>query len=286
MRARIKQVILAAVLGLALPALAAPGGDEQARTIQREIIVQPGSGSWIGVGVSDVTADKLSALKLKEERGVEIVTVAPDCPAQQAGLKEHDVILELNGARVESVEQFRRMVREVPVGRTVKLLISRDGGQQTVNVKLGERPRAGHLLREPGERFSFTLPPMPRIEIPDVPEINIFSRSARLGMEGESLTKQLGEFFGIPGNEGVLVRSVTANTPAEKAGLKAGDVIIKVDSEKVRDLGDLRGALRERYRKTSLTLTVIRNRKEMTLTVPLESSQGSGERATVDCSLT
>lgn len=270
-----KHAILVVVLGAAWAAwapLPAP-----AQVIERRGMVISGlSKTWLGVSVTDVTADKLGALKLKEERGVEIVTVSPDSPAQQAGLKEHDVVLEFNGVRVEGVEQFQRLIRETPVGRTIKLGISRDGVQQTVQAKLGERP--GRMLREPGGGFSFT---MPRIEIPPIPpmpDIHIFSRTGQLGIEGESLTGQLGEFFGVPGGKGVLVRSVTANTPAEKAGLKAGDVIVKVDGESVKDIVELRGALRDRSRKGDVPVTVVRNKREMTVTVHLEHAEMGGEK--------
>src|SRR5688572_3468453 len=94
---------------------------------------------WMGVGLAEITSDKMSKLKLKEERGVEITSVSPDSPAAQAGLKAHDVILEFNGTRVEGIDQFSRLVRETPSGRSVRLLISRDGAPQTVSVKLGER---------------------------------------------------------------------------------------------------------------------------------------------------
>ncbi len=274
-----KRAILIALLGAALAALAplpAP-----AQVIQRRGLVMAGlSRTWLGVSVTDVTADKLGALKLKEERGVEIVTVSPDSPAQQAGLKEHDVVLEFNGVRVESVEQFQRLIRETPVGRAVRLLISRDGAPQTVQAKLGERP-GGRLLREPGGGFSFT---MPRIEIPPIPpippmpDIHIFSRTGQLGIEGESLTGQLGEFFGVPGGKGVLVRSVAPNSPAEKAGLKAGDVIVKVDGESVKDIAELRSVLFDHARKGDVPVTLVRNKREMTVTVHLEHAEMGGEK--------
>ena len=92
-------VILAVALGMLLPAVVRADDQARAGTVHRTVVVQGGTGSWIGVGVTDVTADKVAALKLKEERGVEIVTVSPDSPAQQAGLKEHDVVLEFNGER-------------------------------------------------------------------------------------------------------------------------------------------------------------------------------------------
>src|SRR6476660_9113492 len=80
-----------------------------------------GGGSYLGVDTRDVTADRLGELKLKEEHGVEVTLVDQDAPAGKAGIKEHDVILSINGNQVEGVEQLRRMIREIPPGRMVNI---------------------------------------------------------------------------------------------------------------------------------------------------------------------
>src|SRR5436309_8079322 len=100
-----------------------------------------GPTSYLGVDITDVSADRLSVLKLKEERGVEVTMVDQDAPAGKAGLKEHDVILTMNGNQVESVEQLRRMIREIPPGRLVTLGISRDGQAMTVKAQLADRKK-------------------------------------------------------------------------------------------------------------------------------------------------
>src|SRR5258708_7067571 len=119
------------------------------------------SGVYMGVGVVDVTAENLSALKLKEERGVEVVSVSSDSPASKAGLKEHDVVLDYNGTRIEGVDQFRRLISETPAGRTVKLLISRDGVTQIVNVKMEERRNNMHFRSNDDSWFNMPTPPTP-----------------------------------------------------------------------------------------------------------------------------
>src|SRR5580765_548602 len=100
-----------------------------------------GGGSYLGVDTRDVTTDRLSELKLKEEHGVEVTLVDQDAPAGKAGLKEHDVILNLNGSQVESVEQLRRMIREIPPGRLVTLGISRSGQLVTLKAQLADRKK-------------------------------------------------------------------------------------------------------------------------------------------------
>jgi len=104
-----------------------------------------GTTSYLGIDTQDVTPQRMAPLKLKEERGVEVLTVDQDAPAGKAGLKEHDVILEFNGTRVEGVENLRRMIHEVPPGRTATLWVSRDGKPMTFKVQLADKMQAMHM---------------------------------------------------------------------------------------------------------------------------------------------
>src|SRR2546422_1436495 len=96
-------------------------------------------GSYLGVDTRDVTADRLAVLKLKEEHGVEVTMVDQDAPAGKAGIKEHDVILSMNGTAIESGAQLRRMIHETPAGRVVTFGLSRDGQPLTVKVQLADK---------------------------------------------------------------------------------------------------------------------------------------------------
>jgi S1-C subfamily serine protease len=98
-----------------------------------------GTSAYLGVDITDVTTERLSALKLKEEKGVEVTMVDQDAPAGKAGLKEHDVILNMNGTAVDSGAQLRRMIHETPAGRVVTLGVSRDGQPLTIKVQLGDK---------------------------------------------------------------------------------------------------------------------------------------------------
>lgn len=224
--------------------------------------------SYLGVDIRDVTTDRLATLKLKEERGVEITMVDADAPAGKAGLREHDVILDFNGTAVESEEQIRRLIREVPPGRTVTLGISRDGSPMKISVQLADHSTVVAQAR-------------PHILVPQTPRVQVFPRngmdfpfqiqtySSVLGVQTESLTRQLGEYFGVQNGEGVLVRSVEKGSAAEKAGLKAGDVIIKADNEKLTDRSDLSHILRSHRTGGKMTLVVMRDKHEQTFTVTL-----------------
>jgi serine protease Do len=237
-----------------------------------------GGGAYLGVDTRDITPDRLSELKLKEEHGVEVTLVDQDAPAGKAGLKEHDVILNLNGSQVESVEQLRRMIREIPPGRMVSLGISRDGQPMTLKAQLADRKKSFGMGMSNGKAFSFAMPALPAIPaisaIPAMPEMDVpvsivvVHSSARSGLMVENLTPQLGDFFGARDGQGVLVRSVEKGSRAEKAGFRAGDVIVKVNGESISDSGDFTHAMHGRKNGT-VSVSIIREKKEQTLTLAL-----------------
>ena len=236
-----------------------------------------GTSSYLGVDIADVTTERLSALKLKEEKGVEVTMVDQDAPAGKAGIKEHDVILTMNGASIESGAQLRRMIHEMPPGRVVSFGLSRDGQPMTVKVQLADKH----------SEFAFRGPKpgdihvnIPEIHIPDIdiPSINmvVVTQSERSGLMVENITPQLGEFFGVKNGNGVLVRSVEKGSRAEKAGIRAGDVIVKVNDQPVHDTSDFTHAVRSRN-GNSVNVGVMRDRKEQNLNLTLPSRKESGE---------
>jgi len=236
---------------------------------------EDGSG-WLGVEIGEVTAEKAKDLKLTAQRGVVVMDVEPDGPAAKAGLKENDVITQYDGQVVEGTVQFRRLVRETPTGRTVALVISRNDVTQNVSVELGERSaffekRLKGKMRDFDNAFAFSMPSQDfTVAIPPVD-----SRTPALGINAEDLSGQLGSYFGAPDGTGVLIREVRSGTAAAKAGLQAGDVIIKVDGKPVRTLADLRVVLRDKSDQKSVTLGIIRKTAEMSVTVGIERPQPS-----------
>ena len=246
-----------------------------------------GGGSYLGVDTRDISSDRLAALHLKDERGVEVTMVDQDAPAGKAGIKEQDVILTLNGGDVQSVEQLRRMIREIPPGRAVTLGISRGGQPMTVKVELADRKKNFTYNFGPkGKEFKFNMPTMPVMPVmPDMDlpvSIVVVHSSARSGLMVENLTPQLGDFFGAKSGQGVLVRSVEKGSSADKAGFRAGDVIVKINGESIRDSGDFSHALRSRKDNTA-SISVIRDKKEQTITITLpERKQSDLFRQTLD----
>jgi serine protease Do len=229
-------------------------------------------GSWLGVETQEVTAEKAKALKLPAERGVIIAGVTPDSPAAKAGLHENDVITEIDGQQVEGTAQFRRMIREIPAGRTAQLRIFRNGAAQTLQATLGKAEQGAKTWAEttPGA-FEFHMPDMP--EIPPIPPMDwsadLLPGHARLGIEAEDLNGQLGAYFGAPDGEGILVHGVDQASPAEKAGLRAGDVITAVNGKRVRTIGDLREQIAATHEAKTVQLSLLRNKAPLTVTVEL-----------------
>jgi serine protease Do len=270
---------------------------------------------WLGVTPEDISGDRAKELKLSAARGVYVGEVEKDSPAEKAGLKSGDVIIEFNGTHVEGVTQFRRLVRETPPGHSVAIVVSRDGKSQTLNatlstmsdqfqhlrINLGDRMRDFTVNLAPQQNWNWEGPATPQIApmparpaVPAMPTtppgayafttpdgayaygfgngvgsgIGIgMGMTPSIGIRGENLDGQLGTYFGAPDGEGVLVREVQSGSPAEKAGLKAGDVITKVAGDRVKTLGELQSKLREKREDKTVQVTVVRRGSETNITV-------------------
>jgi serine protease Do len=266
-----------------LRAHAAEMAEEAAESASQIAEQEPGTvvrttndgGGWLGVEIDEVSPDRAKDLKLLAVRGVIVLDVEPDSPAATAGLKEDDVITQYNGQSVEGTVQFRRLVRETPPGHTVNLGISRGGVAQSITVELGDRSayfekRMKTRMRDFGEPFSH-VPPNYGLQfaMPNMPETMDW-RMPVLGISAEDLTGQLGAYFGAPDNAGVLVREVRPDTAAEKAGLKAGDVIVKVNDTTVHSLDELREQLRKNRDQKSVNLGILRRGSELSVAVTVE----------------
>lgn len=219
-------------------------------------------GSYLGVWIWEVDAARAKELKLPEPGGVEVTLVRPGSPAEAAGIKPGDVVAEYNGQRVEGIEQFSRLVRETPVGRPAKLRVLRNGASVMLNARIETISAA----ERPGP-VAFPRVPVPPAERLDVPRSLMTWRNPVLGIEGEPLFGQLAGYFAV--TEGVLVRSVAAGSVAEKAGLRAGDVIVRVGKQSVATPAEVTARLRTADSPT-VRLTVMRERAEVAITVTLE----------------
>jgi len=239
---------------------------------QNSVLTLDDGSGHLGITPEDVSSDRAKELKLNAPRGVYVSEVEEDSPASKAGIKSGDVITDFNGQHVEGVVQFRRMVRETPSGRSVQITVWRDGKSQNVNATLDETRANTVFLRSMPKiaptpaaprAFAYSMPKMPEMFSGSF----VIGPTPTLGISGEDLEGQLGNYFGAPDGEGILVREVMEDTPASKAGMKAGDVITKIAGERVHNLGEMRERLRDKRDDKTVQVTVLRKGSEQTLTV-------------------
>jgi len=230
-------------------------------------------GSFLGVYAEEVTRENMSRYNLREPRGVVISKVVEGSPAEKAGLRKDDVVLSFNGEEVTSVRKLNRLIGEVAPEHTARLTISRSGGEQELSVTLAKRNDYTTALTMP--RMEGELGKAYEGLLGDAPRGFTFAlgSSRRIGVGTTTLTKQLAEYFSVAGGQGVLVTSVKEDSPAAKAGLKAGDVITEVDGERIEDSGGLSRAI-NRKQEGEVTLTIVRDRSQRTIRVSPEKADG------------
>jgi serine protease Do len=246
---------------------------------------------YLGVFLEEVTPERAKEMGLSEERGAIIMKVVKDSPAEKAGLKENDVVVSYNGRRIDTMSEFQRLLSETPADRTVTIEVIRGGSRQNLTATLSKRSgamsfyqpelsekfwkdnqeamrKAQESLKQQQELFNKMPRDFGSYSFVAPREWALF-RGRRLGIGVESLTSQLGEFFGVQDGKGVLVTEVEENSAAAKGGLKAGDVITAIDNLKVDNVGTLLEALAKKE-EGAVAIKVIRNRSEQTINVTLE----------------
>jgi serine protease Do len=277
-------IALAALLGtvVTLRAQQGPGRVVVAPNVQ--VLLQ--EGPQIGVTIREVAPDEAAKLKLPSAEGAVVDEVRKDSPAEKAGIKAGDVIVEFDGQKVRGVRQLTRVVRETPAGRPVKVAVLRDGRRMELNVAPEERSSGlideGRMrdlqgrLQNLERNFRFELAPEGRLnqlppELPPGTWLRGWSLGGgRLGITVEDLTEQLASYFGA--KDGVLVRSVNDNSPAAKAGIKAGDVITSFNGEAVTSASGFSRMARNAKDGEEVTLGILRDHKTMSLKVKPEGA--------------
>ena len=257
----------------------------------KAVQVVSGRGSQIGVTIRDVEDADAKASKLAAPTGVIIEEVADESPASKAGLKKGDVVLEFDGERVRGVRHFTRLVQETPAGRKVQTSVMRDG--QKLNVTIEPRASGGFsyfgdddrmsVLRDLADGWRVDIPkpaapappaaPKPPAPpaFPAFPDFDTFVwRSGNgLGISVGDLSDQLAQYFGT--KDGVLVTSVTDNSAAAKAGIKAGDVLTSLNGRDVTSPSDLRRRIQELKDGDEFTVGIVRDKKATTLKGTVET---------------
>lgn len=245
-----------------------------------------GRGAHIGVTVEDLDGDDA------KQRGVRIETVTPDGPADKAGLKAGDTISEFDGERVRSMLHFSRLVQETPPGRAVPVTLTRGGQRMNVTItperrswsddfglRLLDVPRVRPTPAPPAPPRAPRPPAMALPEIFDSPGLFRFSSGRRLGVTIEGLDDQLAQYFGV--KEGVLVKSVEEGSAAQKAGIKAGDVLTAINGSKVYDTSDVNRVVNRIDEAGEFTAEIVRDRKAQTVKGKLEGREARPRARTI-----
>ena len=263
-------------------AIALPGASGQAHSLFQQLkdhtpLLHSSSSGYLGVDLGDVDLQRSHALKLREARGAIITLIDHDAPAGKIGLKVNDVILKLNGQKVEGAEQLRLLLRAIPAGHTVSIEISRDGNLQTLSAQLADRraierevwskigtsedlseeaPQMGILANDSttSQSSGFHLPS--------------FSASSSVGALVEPLSSQMAQYLGV--TNGLIVKEVARKSEAAVAGLRPFDVILKVGPQNITTMSDWEQALHS-HRGQQVQVTVLRNKKQQTITLQVDS---------------
>ena len=248
----------------------------------------PAQQSYLGIGFHDVNDSEIAPMHLKDGHGAEIVMVDHDAPAGKAGLREHDVVLSMNGVSIDGEDQLRKMLHDTPPGKSISLYICRNGVEQTVTAVLSTREEVDKQARQ--TRFIVPVPvdDTAIVVSPADPPAASKSRfgsgflsghllplsSAYTGATVDALGSQLADYFGVKDGKGLLVHEVETNSPAASAGLRAGDVIVKMNGGRVATEKDWTRALRD-TKGRAVTMIVIRERHEQMLTMVPDSKKRS-----------
>jgi membrane-associated protease RseP (regulator of RpoE activity) len=272
--------------------------------VERKIVVRHAGGGRLGVSLEETEG----AL-----RGAKVRSVEEDSPAAKAGIKEGDVVVRFDGEAVRSASQLARLVGETPAGRSVAIEVSRGGATQKLEATLAEGGRRVRVLGGPGMReFALEMPDID-VDVPEPPEppeppappdapmapraplphawawrgddgrdlvMRFFGGGPRrLGIEYLEIGEQLAAHFELTAKSGVLVSSVDADSPAAKAGMKAGDLVLKLDGKAIEDGRDLREAVAEAGDGKAVTVTVKRDGRTLDLQVTLAKPEQPRRRA-------
>jgi serine protease Do len=258
----------------------------------RPILARPG---YLGVGLRDLDASEATRLHLHGAMGAEIVTVDRDAPAWTAGLRRGDIVIDFNGNPVDGLEDLRRRLRACIEGETVTMRVRHNGNEHTVAVTLGDEQAIAQqsLQRRLGPSDeSPALSEQPQGTVQNLPGVDsdfsdpapapvpanasrgitstlldaLIPASYYTGLEVNPLTAQLAAYFGVGGRGGLLVTAVSAQSPADSAGLGAGDVILIAGGKPVSSRSSLAHVVRA-SKGQAILLVIQRNRRELTLSL-------------------
>lgn len=251
-------------------------------------------GSYLGVQMKEISKENFAQYGLREVRGVAVEKVSENSPAERAGLQNGDVVVRFEGTEVTSIRKLSRLISEVAPDHQATLTVLRNGSEIELKVTMGKREFSkfensanifGELSPMPAMPDMPRVPRTPAIPFPPLGDregsVMFFGSNRQIGITVTSLTKQLGDYFGVAEGRGILISSVRENSPANKAGLQTGDVVVEVDGKEVKNAFDLTRLINEK-KEGAVNLTVIRNKSRLNISVEPEKSDGNMRFMTPD----
>ena len=273
---------------------AQPRPGQPTRSVSRIVLAERFGGGYLGVQAMEITKENFGKYGLREVRGVGVETVSKDSPAERAGIQSGDVIIKFNGEEVTGVSKLLRLINETAPDHQAKITVLRGGGESELTATMVKRempvfssgdfnfPNGGFEMGTPlPEGFNLPRVPMPpappamSFPLPSDPNVFVFRSGAnrQIGVGVAPLNKQLAEYFGVQSGEGLLVNNVRENSPAARAGIKAGDVIVEADGKAVKSDLDLIRTLDGKKDGENISLTIVRDKNRQTINVAPEISK-------------
>jgi C-terminal processing protease CtpA/Prc len=246
--------------------------DQEPANADKTFSILLAGGTFLGVGTEDISKENMGRYGMREVRGVGVTQVVKDSPAEKAGLKKDDVILRFDGESVTSARKLSRLVSESSPDQSVRITISRGGAEQEISATLSKQSMKnlmGAGIRD--DVLKGIEKDWPQINAGDGNFVFNFGANRRIGVSTQTLTKQLADYFGAK-DGGLLITSVSENSPAAKAGLRAGDVITAVDGAKVNSSGDIVRIINKKE-DGEISLTILREHNSMTINLTPEKSK-------------
>jgi len=246
--------------------------DQEPANADKTFSILLAGGTFLGVGTEDISKENMGRYGMREVRGVGVTQVVKDSPAEKAGLKRDDVILRFDGESVTSARKLSRLVSESSPDQSVRITISRGGAEQEISATLSKQNMKnlmGAGIRD--DVLKDIEKDWPQIKAGDGNFVFNFGANRRIGVSTQTLTRQLADYFGAK-DGGLLITSVSENSPAANAGLRAGDVITAVDGEKVNSSGDIVRAINKKE-DGEISLTILREHNSLNINLTPEKSK-------------